>query len=42
VTPSDPKKIAKLISEAVQVAKRADVVVLAIVGERTNFPRSWS
>jgi beta-glucosidase len=42
VTPSDPEADRKLISEAVQVAKRADVVVLAIGGNEQTSREAWS
>jgi beta-glucosidase len=42
VTPSDPEEDRKLISEAVQVARRADVIVLAIGGNEQTSREGWS
>jgi len=42
VTPSDPREDRKLIPEAVQVAARADVVVLAIGGNEQTSREAWS
>jgi beta-glucosidase len=42
VTPSNPDEDRKLIQEAVQVARRADVVVLAIGGNEQTSREGWS
>jgi beta-glucosidase len=42
VTPSDPEEDKKLIQEAVQAAREADVVVLAIGGNEQTSREAWS
>jgi beta-glucosidase len=42
VTPSDPATDRRQIAEAVQVAKRADVIVLAIGGNEQTSREAWS
>ncbi len=42
VLPSDPEEDRKLIAEAVKVAKKADVVVLAIGGNEQTSREAWS
>jgi beta-glucosidase len=42
VTPSDPQKDKKLIQEAVQLALKADAVVLAIGGNEQTSREAWS
>jgi beta-glucosidase len=42
VTPSDPEEDKKLIKEAVQVARKADVVVLAIGGNEQTSREAWN
>ena len=42
VVPSDPVEDAKLIAEAVEVAKQADVVVLAIGGNEQTSREAWA
>jgi beta-glucosidase len=42
VTPSDPEKDKKLIKEAVQLARKVDVVVLAIGGNEQTSREGWS
>lgn len=41
VTPSDPEEDRKQIAEAVEVAKRADVIVLAIGGNEQTSREAW-
>ena len=42
VTPSDPEEDRKQIAEAVKVARRADVIVLAIGGNEQTSREAWS
>jgi len=42
VTPSDPEEDRRQIAEAVQVAARADVIVLAIGGNEQTSREAWS
>jgi beta-glucosidase len=42
VTPGDPEEDNQLIAEAVKVARRADVVVLAIGGNEQTSREAWS
>jgi len=42
VTPSDPEQDRRQIAEAVQVASRADVIVLAIGGNEQTSREAWS
>jgi beta-glucosidase len=42
VTPSDPEEDRKLIRDAVEVAKRADVIVVAIGGNEQTSREGWS
>src|SRR6185436_7991021 len=42
VTPSNPEEDRKLIQEAVQVARRADVAILAIGGNEQTSREGWS
>jgi len=42
VTPSDPEEDRRQIAEAVQVASRADVIVLAIGGNEQTSREAWS
>jgi beta-glucosidase len=42
VTPSDPDEDRKQIAEAVRVARRADVIVLAIGGNEQTSREAWS
>ncbi len=42
VTPSDPEEDRKLIQEAVQLAREADVVVLVIGGNEQTSREAWS
>jgi beta-glucosidase len=42
VTPSDPEEDRRQIAEAVKVAKRADVIVLAIGGNEQTSREAWS
>ena len=42
VTPSDPAEDRRQIAEAVKVAKRADVIVLAIGGNEQTSREAWS
>ena len=42
VTPSDPAEDRKQIAEAVEVAKQADVIVLAIGGNEQTSREAWS
>jgi beta-glucosidase len=42
VTPSDPAEDRRQIAEAVQVAQRADVIVLAIGGNEQTSREAWS
>jgi beta-glucosidase len=42
VTPSDPEQDRRQIAEAVEVAKQADVVVLAIGGNEQTSREAWS
>jgi beta-glucosidase len=42
VTPSDPEEDKKLIEEAVQLARKADVVVLAIGGNEQTSREAWN
>jgi len=42
VVPSDPEEDRKQIAEAVQVAKKADVIVLAIGGNEQTSREAWS
>ena len=42
VTPSDPQEDKKLIKEAVQLARKADVVVLAIGGNEQTSREAWN
>ncbi|HZM06131.1 MAG TPA: glycoside hydrolase family 3 N-terminal domain-containing protein [Candidatus Saccharimonadales bacterium] len=42
VTPSDPSRDFKQIQEAVQVAKRADVVILVVGGNEQTSREGWS
>ncbi len=42
VTPSDPEEDRKQIAEAVEVAKQADVIVLAIGGNEQTSREAWS
>lgn len=42
VVPSDPEEDRRLIAEAVEVAERSDVVVLAIGGNEQTSRESWS
>jgi beta-glucosidase len=42
VTPSDPEEDRRLIAEAVQVASRAEVIVLAIGGNEQTSREAWS
>ena len=42
VTPSDPKEDRRQIAEAVRVASRADVIVLAIGGNEQTSREAWS
>ncbi len=42
VTPSDPAEDRKQIAEAVKVARRADVIVLAIGGNEQTSREAWS
>ena len=41
VTPSDPETDRRLIAEAVEVAKRADIVVLAVGGNEQTSREAW-
>lgn len=41
VTPSDPETDRRLIAEAVEVAKRADLVVLAVGGNEQTSREAW-
>jgi beta-glucosidase len=42
VTPSDPEEDKKLVKEAVQLARKADVVVLAIGGNEQTSREAWN
>jgi beta-glucosidase len=42
VTPSDPEEDRKLIRDAIEVAQRADVIVLAIGGNEQTSREGWS
>jgi len=42
VTPADPAEDRKLIQEAVEVARKADVIVLAIGGNEQTSREAWS
>jgi beta-glucosidase len=42
VTPADPKKDRRLIAAAVKVARKADVIVLAIGGNEQTSREAWS
>jgi beta-glucosidase len=42
VTPSDPEEDRKQIAEAVKIARRADVIVLAIGGNEQTSREAWS
>jgi len=42
VTPSDPAEDRRMIAEAVQVAERAEVIVLAIGGNEQTSREAWS
>ncbi len=42
VVPSDPEEDRKAIAEAVRVAKKADVIVLAIGGNEQTSREAWS
>ncbi len=42
VTPSDPAEDRKQIAEAVEVAKQADVIVLAIGGNEQTSREAWN
>ncbi len=42
VVPSDPEEDRKLIAEAIRVAKKADVIVLALGGNEQTSREAWS
>jgi beta-glucosidase len=42
VTPSDPDEDRKMIRDAIEVAKRADIIVLAIGGNEQTSREGWS
>ncbi len=42
VTPSDPEEDKRLISEAVEVAKKADTIILAIGGNEQTSREAWA
>lgn len=42
VVPSDPEKDRRLIAEAVEVAKKADIVVLALGGNEQTSREAWA
>src|SRR5690606_14999789 len=42
VVPADPEEDRRMIAEAVEVARRADVVVLAIGGNEQTAREAWS